>query len=97
MLTPLGRRAATDPEVLTDALAAGLLTAKDAFDRDTQALSVPLGWREDGGAPIGRYYLDGVHDVLTVLTPQLGNGLGDPGPSSAAARHLAGKALHTNG
>jgi hypothetical protein len=42
VLTPLGRRAAADPEVLARAVAAGLMTARDGFDQDAQAITVLL-------------------------------------------------------
>lgn len=42
VLTPLGRQAATDPAVLTQALAASLLSATDRFDQDAQAIAVLL-------------------------------------------------------
>ena len=42
VLTPLGRRAAADPEVLTEELAAALMSAKEEFDQDAQTVALLL-------------------------------------------------------
>ncbi len=42
VLTPLGRRAAADPQVLIEALVATLTSAKDQFDQDAQAVTLLL-------------------------------------------------------
>ena len=42
VLTPLGRRAAADPEVLTQALVASLTSATAQFDQDAQAVTLLL-------------------------------------------------------
>ncbi|MFN8082509.1 MAG: plasmid pRiA4b ORF-3 family protein [Kineosporiaceae bacterium] len=131
VLTPLGRRAAGDPDLLVEALAASLLTAREPIEQDGQAITllltasgfVPeppavgaeagwtgsrafrvevarlltaLGWRQ-GRSPIGPYDLHDLYDTMSVLTPQLGHAARLPAPGSAAARHLARKALHVTG